>query len=85
MLRREESLLMYANLSSLHVVTGNSIIQESHTVSESSQKTKKTKIKQPTAGPASRFERMHHNLFAGQASIETYGKTPKKKTGECGE
>lgn len=51
--------------------------KKSRTVSESSRK---AKLKQPTAGPARRFERMHQNLFAGQASIETYGKTPKKKT-----
>eukprot|EP00903_Cladosiphon_okamuranus_P019929 g18316.t1 len=59
--------------------------KESHTASDASRKTKpetKTKkiIKQPTPGPSRRFERMHQNLFAGQASIETYGKTPKKKT-----
>ncbi|CAM9244197.1 unnamed protein product [Scytosiphon promiscuus] len=37
-----------------------------------------TKVKKPKAGPGLRFQRMHQTLFAGQTSIERYGKTPKK-------
>ncbi|CAM9139938.1 unnamed protein product [Ectocarpus sp. 13 AM-2016] len=47
-------------------------IKETRTTGETPQK---TKVKLPVAG---RFERAHQNLFASQASIERYGKTPKK-------
>ncbi|CAM9360801.1 unnamed protein product [Ectocarpus sp. 12 AP-2014] len=47
-------------------------IKEARTTGETLQK---TTVKLPVAG---RFERAHQNLFASQASIERYGKTPKK-------
>ncbi|CAB1106662.1 unnamed protein product [Ectocarpus sp. CCAP 1310/34] len=47
-------------------------IKETRTTGGTPQK---TKVKLPVAG---RFERAHQSLFASQASIERYGKTPKK-------
>ncbi|CAM9100043.1 unnamed protein product [Ectocarpus sp. 6 AP-2014] len=47
-------------------------MKDTRTTGETPQK---TKVKLPVAG---RFERAHQNLFASQASIERYGKTPKK-------
>eukprot|EP00752_Nemacystus_decipiens_P010027 g8940.t1 len=61
----------------LSAATGARSVTQS---SRNAKTTTKTKLKKPTRGPAGRFERMHQHLFAGQASIETYGKTPKKKT-----